>query len=188
VYETNQNEFTTFVFSFRYWMERNIQNQKTHLPFLDWNQSNQNPQPIVAESKGYPSFADAASKFRLGKVSGGGAGKVIEPVFIHPTVNTAPVPDFDYKEAAKARTKPGQQQVYAYDDGLTELERKQRGSIPAFLTGGAKNRADKSLVREDIEVSEYPFGLDADRFQLLFIGIFGLFALVGCLSGSIQLD
>mmetsp|Transcript_61220 Transcript_61220/g.149876 ORF Transcript_61220/g.149876 Transcript_61220/m.149876 type:complete len:170 (+) Transcript_61220:626-1135(+) len=169
-------------------MERNIQNQKTHLPFLDWNQSNQNPQPIVAESKGYPSFADAASKFRLGKVSGGGAGKVIEPVFIHPTVNTAPVPDFDYKEAAKARTKPGQQQVYAYDDGLTELERKQRGSIPAFLTGGAKNRADKSLVREDIEVSEYPFGLDADRFQLLFIGIFGLFALVGCLSGSIQLD
>jgi hypothetical protein len=147
-----------------------------------------NPQPIVAESKGYPSIAAAASKFRLGKISGGAAGKVIEPVFIHPTINTAPAPSFDYKEAAKARVKPGQQQVYAYDDGLTELERRQRATIPAFLTGGAKNRANPNLVRDDIEVSEYPFGLDADRFQLLFISIFGLFTLVGCLSGSIQLD
>jgi hypothetical protein len=78
--------------------------------------------------------------------------------------------------------------VFAYDDGLTELERKQRATIPAFLTGSAKSNADVSTIRRDIEEQEYPFGLDSDRFQLLFISIFGLFTLVGCLSGSIQLD
>lgn len=138
------------------------------------------------ESKGYPSFAAAAQSFRLGKINGGGSGKIIEPVFIHPTVNTAPPPSFDYKEAAKARITKNK--AFAYDDGLTELERKQRATIPAFLTGSAKSRADKSAVRADIEEQEYPFGLDADRFQLLFISIFGLFTLVGCLSGSISLD
>jgi hypothetical protein len=119
-------------------------------------------------------------------VNGGGAGKIIEPVFVHPTVNTAPPPSFDYKEAAKSRLTKNK--VFAYDDGLTELERKQRATIPAFLTGSAKSNADKTTIRSDIEEQEYPFGLSADRFQLLFISIFGLFTLVGCLSGSIQLD
>ena len=137
-------------------------------------------------SKGYPSFAAGAQSFRLGKVNGGGAGKVIEPVFVHPTVNTAPPPSFDYKEAAKARLTKNQ--VFAYDDGLTELERKQRATIPAFLTGSAKSSKILSEIRDDIEEQEYPFGLSADRFQLLFISIFGLFTLVGCLSGSIKLD
>jgi hypothetical protein len=71
---------------------------------------------------------------------------------------------------------------------LTELERKQRATIPAFLTGSAKSSKILSEVRDDIEEQEYPFGLSADRFQLLFISIFGLFTLVGCLSGSIKLD
>lgn len=119
-------------------------------------------------------------------MKGGGAGKVIEPVFIHPTLNTAPPPSFDYKEAAKARLTKNK--VFAYDDGLTELERKQRATIPAFLTGSAKSSKVKSDIRTDIEEQEYPFGLDGDRFQLLFISIFGLFTLVGSLSGSIKLD
>lgn len=138
------------------------------------------------ESKGYPSFAASAQSFRLGKINGGGAGKVIEPVFIHPTLNTAPPPSFDYKEAAKARLTKNTE--FAYDDGLTELERKQRATIPAFLTGSAKSSKILSEVRDDIEEQEYPFGLDGDRFQLLFISVFGLFTLVGCLSGSISLD
>ncbi|KAL3904575.1 MAG: hypothetical protein SGARI_004866, partial [Bacillariaceae sp.] len=138
------------------------------------------------ESKGYPSFAAGAQAFRLGKVNGGGAGKVIEPVFIHPTLNTAPAPSFDYKEAAKARLSKNAE--FAYDDGLTVLERKQRATIPAFLTGSAKSSKILSEVRVDIEEQEYPFGLDPDRFQLLFISVFGLFTLVGCLSGSISLD
>jgi len=137
-------------------------------------------------SQGYPSFAEAAQKFSLGSISGGG-NKAIEPVFVHPTINTAPVPEYDYVELGKTRLtkKIGE---FVYEDGLTDLERKQRATIPAFLTGSAKSNADKSTVRDDIEVSDYPFGLDADRFQLLFITVFGLFTLVGCLSGSISLD
>lgn len=142
------------------------------------------------ESKGYPSIAEKAQSFRLGKgkISGGGsADRVIEPVFIHPTVNNEPAPQFDYKEAAKARKTP-QTQDYVFDDGLTVLERKQKAIIPAFLTGSARSRVEVSEIRDDIAEDLYPFGLSADRFQLLFISAFSLFTLVGCLSGSVQLD
>mmetsp|Transcript_14867 Transcript_14867/g.34424 ORF Transcript_14867/g.34424 Transcript_14867/m.34424 type:complete len:189 (-) Transcript_14867:291-857(-) len=147
------------------------------------------PKPPPA-SKGYPSFADKAQNFKLGggKISGGAAGRTIEPVFVHPTVNTAPIPDFDYKEAAKARVTPQSRSDYVYDDGLTVLERKQKGTIPAFLTGSARSRVEAEAPRDDIEEQEYPFGLSADRFQLLFISVFSLFALVGCLSGNLSLD
>ena len=144
-------------------------------------------QKAPPESKGYPSFAEAAQNFRLGNISGGGAGKSIDPVFLHPTLNTEPVPDFDYKEAAKARKTPKTAE-YVYDDGLTVLERKQRATLPAFLTGSAKSQADATTIRDDIVEQEYPFGLDGDRFQLLFISAFGIFTLVGCLSGAVSLD
>jgi hypothetical protein len=139
-------------------------------------------------SKGYPSFADKAQSFKLGKgkISGGAAGKVIEPVFVHPTVNTSPPPSFDYKEAAKSRKTP-QTQDYVFDDGLTILERKQKKIIPAFLTGSARSRVEPD-ARDDVELQVYPFGLSGDRFQLLFITLFSLFTLIGCLSGSVQLD
>lgn len=75
-----------------------------------------------------------------------------------------------------------------YEDGLTELERKQRATLPAFLTGSAKSNIDKSAIRSDIVTEDFAFGLDSDRFQLLFISAFGLFTLVGCLSGTVSLD
>lgn len=141
----------------------------------------QKPPPA---SKGYPSFADKAQNFSLGRISGGG-NKAIAPVFVHPTVNTAPVPDFDYKEAAKGRTTRNQE--FLIDDGLTDLERKQSITLPAFLTGSAKSSAVLSEVRDDIQVADFG-GLSPDRFQLLFIAVFGIFTLVGCLSGSVSLD
>jgi len=149
-------------------------------------QKAQKPPPT---SKGYPSFAAQAQNFKLGKgkISGGAAGKIIEPVFIHPTVNTDPVPNFDYKEAAKARKSP-QQADFVYDDGLTLIERKQMKNLPAFLSGNARPSKVKSDIRTDINEDLYPFGLSADRFQLLFITFFSLFTLIGALSGSVQLD
>lgn len=140
-------------------------------------------------SKGYPSFAAKAQNFKLGKgkISGGAAGKIITPVFVHPTINNEPAPAFDYKEAAKARKTP-QTQETIFDDGLTVIERQQKKTIPAFLTGSARSRVEAEPEREDIELQIYPFGLSADRFQLLFITLFSLFTLVGCLSGTVQLD
>jgi len=147
--------------------------------------TNKTPPP----SKGYPSLAAKAQNFRLGKgnISGGAAGKTIVPVFVHPTLNTDPIPSFDYKELAKTRKTP-QTQEFIYDDGLSVLERKQKKTIPAFLTGSARSKVKAEPARTDIELTEYPFGLSADRFQLLFISLFSLFTLVGCLSGSVQLD
>lgn len=107
------------------------------------------------------------------------------PDFSNPAKNIKRDPKI-YAELAKKRLT--QKQIFVIDDGLTELERRQRGGATAtFLTGSARSQADKSAIRGDIEVSDLPFGLSADRFQLLFITIFGLFTLVGSLSGSLQL-
>jgi hypothetical protein len=42
---------------------------------------------------------------------------------------------------------------YTYDDGLTELERKQRASIPAFLTGSAKSNPDPTAIDPELAAS-----------------------------------
>jgi len=95
-----------------------------------------------------------------------------------------------YAEAAKTRKSKAFRGVtgeYVFDDGLTDLERKQRATIPMFLTGSANSQKDVSTIRSDIETDDLIFGLDPDRFQLLFIAVFGLFTLVGCLSGNLNL-
>jgi len=87
--------------------------------------------------------------------------------------------------AAKTReTAFSNNQEFVYEDGLTVIEQRQRDTLPAFLTGSAKSQADKTTIRR-IEGDTLLFGLDPDRFQLLFITIFGLFALVGSLSGTV---
>ena len=109
------------------------------------------------------------------------------PDFSDPALQIDRDPAF-YAAAAKTRQSPwnAANAVSVYDDGLTELERKQRKTIPAFLTGSAQSQADTSTIRSDLTGEDFAFGLDADRFQLLFISIFGLFTLVGCLSGALQ--
>jgi len=91
--------------------------------------------------------------------------------------------------AAKTRTSPisGANIDYVYDDGLTAIETKQKASLPGFLTGSAKSQIDVTAIRDDVTADDLLFGLDTDRFQLLFIAVFGLFTLVGCLSGTVQL-
>ena len=72
---------------------------------------------------------------------------------------------------------------FAIDDGLTVLERRQTKNLPEFLTGSAKSQADKSTIVGEIEAPVFG-GLSQDRFQLLFISVFGLLTLVGSLSGA----
>jgi hypothetical protein len=57
------------------------------------------------------------------------------------------------------------------------------------LSGTARSntQADKSAIRGDIQTDNLIFGLDTDRFQLLFLAVFGLFTLVGSLSGNLNL-
>jgi len=145
------------------------------------------------ESKGYPSFRDAAEKVRFGNVSGGGNKAPPQyfkvPDFSNPAKQIERDPAF-YAEAAKTRKSKAFRGVtgeYVYEDGLTDLERKQRATIPMFLSGSAKSQKDVSTIRDDIETDELIFGLDPDRFQLLFIAVFGLFTLVGSLSGNLNL-
>ena len=143
------------------------------------------------ESKGYPSFRAAAENVKFGNISGGG-NKAPTPVFLHPE-SIGEQKEYDpafFAEAAKTRKAKAFRGVtgeYVYEDGLTELERKQRSTIPMFLTGSAKSQKDVSTIRDDIETDDLIFGLDPDRFQLLFIAVFGLFTLVGSLSGNLNL-
>lgn len=140
-------------------------------------------------SKGYPSFADAASKISF-SASGGGNKAPPSPYkvpnFADERLQLERDPAF-YAEAAKTRTTAfSRSQEYAFDDGLTVLEREQRSTLPTFLTGSAKSQKDVTAIRDDLEVDTLIFGLDTDRFQLLFIAVFGLFTLVGSLSGNLN--
>jgi hypothetical protein len=149
------------------------------------------PAAAPRESKGYPSFAAKTENFKpWAKISGGG-NKAPPQYFTVPDLsNPAKQIDRDpafYAAAAKTRLSKAKAE-YVFEDGLTDLERRQRATIPTFLSGAAKSntQADTSAIAE-IEGDDLIFGLSADRFQLLFIAVFGLFTLVGCLSGSVQL-
>jgi len=137
-------------------------------------------------SKGYPTLDVSGFKFK--GISGGGnkapPAPLPYPDFSNPAKQIARDPAF---YAAAAATRGSKSIDYVIDDGLTVLERKQRLSIPEFLSGSAKSQADVSTIRDDVEADELIFGLDADRFQLLFIAVFGVLTLVGCLSGNIKL-
>jgi len=140
------------------------------------------------ESKSYPMLN---LKVQFKNVSGGGNkgpnGGFSVPDFSDPKLQIARDPAF---YAAAAKTRGADTNVFDYDDGLTVIERSQRkNSQKTFLTGQAKSNIDTSAIRDDIDQSVVDsfFGLDADRFQLLFISIFGVFTLVGSLSGNLKL-
>mmetsp|Transcript_13162 Transcript_13162/g.19196 ORF Transcript_13162/g.19196 Transcript_13162/m.19196 type:complete len:192 (-) Transcript_13162:243-818(-) len=140
-------------------------------------------------STGYPSFASDAAKIKF-NVSGGGnyapPSPYKVPDFSDARLQIERDPAF-YAEAAKTRkTAFSRNNEYVFEDGLTVIERDQRRTIPGFLSGSAKSQADKSTIRDDLEIDTLIFGLDPDRFQLLFIAVFGLFALIGGLSGNLN--
>jgi len=136
-------------------------------------------------SRGYPTIDLSNIKFNI---SGGGnrapPAPLAVPDFSDPKLQIERDPAFYAAAAATRLTKAKSE--FVYEDGLTEIERKQRSTIPAFLTGSAKSQADSSTIRDDIVAVDY-FGLSPDRFQLLFISVFGVFTLVGCLSGNLKL-
>jgi len=141
-------------------------------------------------SKGYPSFANEASKIAFNvKVNGGPPPRGYkQPNFADARLQIARDPAV-WAAAAKTRQAPlsGNKIDFVYDDGLTVIERKQKKSLPGFLSGSAKSQIDETAIRADLEADSLLFGLDPDRFQLLFITVFGLFTLVGCLSGTVTL-
>ncbi len=139
-------------------------------------------------SKGYPTIDTSGIKFNISGGGNKGPGTPYSvPNFADPRLQIERDPEF-YAEAAKSRVSAftGNKE-YVFEDGLTDLERTQRSTIPGFLTGSAKSQADVSTIRDDIESDNLIFGLNPDRFQLLFITVFGLFTLVGCLSGNLNL-
>jgi len=136
----------------------------------------------------YPSISNAAGNFKLGSISGGGnkaPGSIwTVPDFSDPKLQIKRDPKF-YAEAAKTRLNKAKQD-FVYDDGLTVIERKQKGSQAIFLSGSARSQIDKDSIVGEIDGVDY-FGLSADRFQLLMISIFGALTLFGCLTGNLQL-
>jgi len=140
-------------------------------------------------SKGYPSFAEGASKIAFNvKISGSPPPRGYQqPDFADPRLQIKRDPAV-WAAAAKTRQAPLAGNVdFAYDDGLTVIERRQKKDLPTFLSGSAKSQIDTTAIRGDITADNLLFGLDADRFQLLFITVFGLFTLIGCLSGTVTL-
>lgn len=59
---------------------------------------------------------------------------------------------------------------YTYEDGLTDLERSQRKTLPAFLTGSAKSNVDKTAITNEYEETSFE--------------IPGWFSAVGSIAGT----
>jgi len=140
-------------------------------------------------SKGYPSFAEGASKIAFNvNISGSPPPRGYQqPDFSDPRLQIKRDPAV-WAAAAKTRQAPLAGNVdFVYEDGLTAIERRQKENLPTFLSGSAKSQIDTTAIRSDIVADNLLFGLDADRFQLLFITVFGLFTLIGCLSGTVTL-
>ena len=82
-----------------------------------------------------------------------------KPAFKLPSLTgrTRAKPSINFQMPSTTRSK--KLVDYVIDDGLTVIERKQRGdSTASFLTGSAKSRADKDLIRDDVVVGdEYYF-------------------------------
>ena len=49
-----------------------------------------------------------------------------------------------------SKTKQQKKVDYIYEDGLTELERKQRKTQPNFLSGSAKSQIDVDSIRPEL--------------------------------------
>ena len=146
------------------------------------------PQP-PPKSQGYPTLAPAASTIKFRNVKGKGLfpppnGGFSQPDFSDPKLQKNRDPAF-YAKAAAQRTAKLNTPEYAYDDGLTVLERRQKFKLnqETFLTGNAKSQIDETAILGEIDAPAFG-GINADRFQLLFISVFGLFTLVGSLANA----
>jgi len=149
-------------------------------------------QKKVPQSGGYPSFRDSTESWKPFAGISGGGDKAPEPAFPRPDWSNAKQqaiardPEF-YKAAAQQRLAKGKPE-FAFDDGLTVLERKQISNAPAFLTGSAKTSlfANKEDIETGYDVSELT-PMDKNKIQLAGITFIGLLAMVGCLSGTVEL-
>ena len=105
---------------------------------------------VVAKAAAKKVVAKAAPKRKVGAP---------KPAFKLPSLTgrTRAKPSINFQMPSTTRSK--KLVDYVIDDGLTVIERKQRGdSTASFLTGSAKSRADKDLIRDDVVVGdEYYF-------------------------------
>ena len=101
-----------------------------------------------------------------------------KPAFKLPSLKGKVPPKPTIKLSAPSTQRTKKLGTFVYDDGLTVLERRQRGTPTAtFLTGSAKSRADKSTIRTDLSVGESYFFSPYDT-SILFVFSFVLVSLI----------
>jgi hypothetical protein len=101
-----------------------------------------------------------------------------KPAFKLPSLTGKIPPKPKISLAAPSTKRAKKLGTFVYDDGLTVLERRQRGTATAtFLTGSAKSRPDPSAIRSDLSVGESYFFSPYDT-TVLFVFSFVLISLI----------
>ncbi|KAI2488900.1 hypothetical protein MHU86_25954 [Fragilaria crotonensis] len=101
-----------------------------------------------------------------------------KPAFKLPSLTGKIPPKPKISLAAPSTKRAKKLGTFVYDDGLTVLERRQRGTATAtFLTGSAKSRPDPSAIRSDLSVGENYFFSPYDT-TVLFVFSFVLISLI----------
>eukprot|EP00551_Chaetoceros_affinis_P020532 CAMPEP_0203743220 /NCGR_PEP_ID=MMETSP0092-20131115/59320_1 /ASSEMBLY_ACC=CAM_ASM_001090 /TAXON_ID=426623 /ORGANISM="Chaetoceros affinis, Strain CCMP159" /LENGTH=126 /DNA_ID=CAMNT_0050630511 /DNA_START=176 /DNA_END=557 /DNA_ORIENTATION=+ len=73
------------------------------------------------------------------------------------------------KAAPASKSKPVKKVNFIYEDGLTEIERKQRITQPNFLTGSAKSQIDESSIRPELVEEDQPTPSPKQQLLLSFL-------------------
>ena len=78
-----------------------------------------------------------------------------------------------------SKTKQKKKVEFLYEDGLTDIERKQRVTQPGFLTGSAKSSIDESSINaEYADIGEF----NLSQSQTLVISSVILFTLIAIVN------
>jgi hypothetical protein len=106
------------------------------------------------------------------------AKKPAKPAFKLPSLTGKIPAKPKIKLSAPSTDRIKKKVTYVYDDGLTVLERKQRGTpLSTFLTGSAKSQVDKTAIRGDIKVGDEYFFSPYDT-SVIFVFSFVLLSLI----------
>jgi hypothetical protein len=127
------------------------------------------PKPVVAVKKAAPKPKPVASKMKLA-VKNPFAGISL------PKVAAKPKAKISIQGPKTTRVKKNID--YVYDDGLTELERKQRISLPIFLTGSAKSQKDTTAIRPDLFQGTDEYYFSPYDTTLATLGAFAIISLI----------
>jgi hypothetical protein len=130
------------------------------------------PKPVAVKKPVVVKAAASKPKFSFGAKSKG----AVKAPFSLPKVAAKPKAKINIQGPKTTRVKKNV--PFVYDDGLSELERKQRKTLPIFLTGSAKSQKDVTAIRPELASGDDEYYFSPYDTTLATLGAFVIISLI----------